>query len=288
MLNIDNTHLVWFSFLTENQRDEISDNITNNFKHYKILNESHELFLFDSYSDFYKTVLSGGFNQYTKCKKTVVVFDIYYWALSISDNKNIAFIDLDKSDKFYLQPKAYNSSFNASSNIFNTDSYNLFSFLNSADVEHLDLHKKILSTYDTTIFFEHFNTFKYKLSKDLRKDYELLIYNFFIGNLNKEGFIMSLNKLEHRLKAGQYLKYEPVKIYLNSNNSDILLNLVRETDDAIVKQTLEKHKLDYFDLNYLKAFLRDYGKPKSKTRRKHNMKLENEGENIVNITEDEQ
>jgi hypothetical protein len=255
--------IIWFSFLSISKQEEVKETLLKLQKN----------IFFGDFKSFYKHTLQVQEDVYA------VVFDNYYWSFCLPSRDSIVFADTTVDDQLKISPID-----------FVLDSLQFPSLgelgkVTYPDINSLDLYKQILKTYKTEVFFEPFNTFKYKISKEFRKDYEELFYNYFAGILSGEDFKKKLKDFEKRLKPGQLLKYQGVKKYLESNKCEILKDLVLETDSKVVKQALEKHSIDYFDLNYLKAFLRDFGKPKTNARRKHNLKLENEGETIVDINE---
>lgn len=125
-----------------------------------------------------------------------------------------------------------------------------------------DFYKELLKTYNKVTFFEHFNTFKYILTKELRLELEQAIYQYFSSLIDVDSFRNTFNIIENKLKPSQLEKFQPVKNFIFSDRCQILLTLILEKDQTILKSTLDSHSLDYFDVNYLKAYLRDFGKTK--------------------------
>lgn len=263
------TSIYWFAFVKPEDKFKIEEYFKKHLK--------EDVFVFPSYLDFYtkKQGLAGK-------EAVIVILDNFYWSFCIEDREAIHLMDASVSKSLQVTPKEVDLS--KKPEAFSKISLSLDS-VHCPKVDTLNLYKHVLATYDTEVFFEPFNTFKYKIDKEFRKEYEELFYNYFAGILDNAGFLSKLKEFESRLKSGQKVKYQQVKTYLESDKCEILRDLVQLEDDKVIKQTLARHRLDYFDLNYLRAFLRDFGKPKSNTRRKHNLKLENQGEDIVNINE---
>lgn len=132
-----------------------------------------------------------------------------------------------------------------------------------------DYYKEVLATYRKVTFFDQFNTFKYVLNKDLRKELEDCVYRYFIGVDCLDTFRDAFRRVESQLKPSQLAKYQTVKDFALSDRTSVLKSLVEESDQERLKAVLDKYSLDYFDVNYLKAYLRDYGKTKEeKSKRK--------------------
>lgn len=125
-----------------------------------------------------------------------------------------------------------------------------------------DYYKEVLATYNRVTFFDQFNTFKYVISKELRVLLEDAVYRYFSSLIDITTFREKFCSIEEKLKANQLDKFTPVKNFISSSRAEVLLSLVTETDQEELQQTLDEYALDYFDVNYLKAYLRDYGKTK--------------------------
>lgn len=123
-------------------------------------------------------------------------------------------------------------------------------------------YQKVLKTYNKVTFFDHFNSFKYIITKELKTEFEHIIYQYFSGFMLLDIFREKFLSLESQLKPQQLTKFQPVKSFIVSEKAEILLQTIRETDQEKLKHNLDTHSLDYFDVNYLKAYLRDFGKTK--------------------------
>lgn len=123
-------------------------------------------------------------------------------------------------------------------------------------------YKKVLKTYNKVTFFDHFNSFKYIITKELKAEFEHIIYQYFSGFMPLDIFREKFLHLESQLKPQQLIKFQPVKSFIVSEKAEALLQTIRETDQEKLKHNLDTHSLDYFDVNYLKAYLRDFGKTK--------------------------
>lgn len=200
--------------------------------------------------------------------RNVLVVDPAYLATLVTKAANIHFLDvtLNKDSSISLLETTASFEVRLTQALQGKAEHNF-------ELSYLDLSKEfyreVLKTYDRVTFFDHFNTFKYVVNKDIRKDLEDTVYKYFAGMISIEEFRLSLTTVEQSFKATQISKYEPVRDFIFSEKALILHRLVSEADQEVVKATLDEHSLDYFDVNYLKAFLRDYGKTKEeKTKKK--------------------
>ena len=148
-------------------------------------------------------------------------------------------------------------------NTLTTESYSITPISNPRDY-----YKEVLALYDRVTFFDQFNTFKYVISKELRTDLEEAVYKYFSSLIDIAIFRERFLSIESKLKANQVERFEPVKTFILSERAEVLLRLVTEKDQEVIKTSLDEFALDYFDVNYLKAYLRDYGKTKEEKAKK--------------------
>lgn len=222
-----------------------------------------EIDFFGTYAGFVSYL-----NQISKDElslNTVVIKDKAYHCTNISGDK-INFVDvIFESSNLQVFPKVTNETdFTLA---FKTP-HKKEEFLVRPQKQFKDYYKEILATYKKVTFFDHFNTFKYVLNKDLRKELEECVYRYFIGVDSLDTFRDSFRKIETQLKPAQLEKYQTVKDFAFSERTGVLKSLVEETNQEKVKVVLDKYSLDYFDVNYLKAYLRDYGKTKEEKGKK--------------------
>ena len=145
-----------------------------------------------------------------------------------------------------------------------------------------DYYKEVLSTYKRVTFFDHFNTFKYVISKDLRASLEEIVYKYFSSLIDLEEFRKGFDSVEFQLKPNHKDKFIPVKSFISSERAEVLLRLVTETNQEVIRNSLDEYSLDYFDVNYLKAYLRDFGLTKEEKSKRKERVLDLKFDNQVN------
>lgn len=237
---------------------------------------------YGTYSGFRSWLLSLHGPEFLYDLNTVVITDAVYKASAIKGDKvNFADILFD-SNTLQILPK----------NVIPSDVLRSLQFQKKGDYQLFPLnaynhyYKEVLATYDRVTFFDQFNTFKYILNKDLRKELEDCVYRFYIGVDSLEVFRDSFRTVEAQLKPAQLDKYQTVKDFVFSERTEVLKVLINESDQEKLKAALNKYSLDYFDVNYLKAYLRDYGKTKEEKGKKKARVQELKFED-TNISEEE-
>lgn len=218
---------------------------------------------FDSYAEFYNffKVAPNSYNA----PSTLLISDLYTKLALISEPNKVYLLDVEETkDKVFklVDIKDLQARFET----LLKANYTNYTIKN-VDIR-VNHYKLVLDGYKKVTFFDQFNTFKYLISKEMRADLEACIYQFFTGILTREALQEQLAQRELLLKPSQLKRYLTVKSFLISDRADILRELVVEPDPEVLKEQLETHALDYFDVNYLKAFLRDFGKTKEEKRKR--------------------
>lgn len=204
-------------------------------------------------------------NNICNLKKGVVIQDLIQFLTCINNSKNVIVLDLNictetlglhlKEDK--VDDKDLS---NGVQDILNHNEQQLY-IINQPQAFR-DYYKEVLQTYKKVTFFDHFNSFKYIVTKELKMEFEHIVYRYFSGLLEVTAFREQFLILENQLKPQQLIKFQPVKDFILSERAEILLMLIQEKDQETLKNSLDTYSLDYFDVNYLKAYLRDFGKTK--------------------------
>jgi hypothetical protein len=123
-------------------------------------------------------------------------------------------------------------------------------------------YQNVLHSYNKVSFFEHFNTFKYSAPKNVRSHLEEVLYLYFSKTISARDCREKFQHLEKELHKNHSDRFKPIKTFINSTNLEVLRELVEEQNPVEVTKRLNESNLDYFDVNYLKAYLRDYQKKK--------------------------